>query len=148
MLTDADLREDPRRQEHHPGGGELGHGRERQGQDPGQGGHPSGPAAPHLRRQAAGRRPHLGRLQHPEGVHAPPRPPPPWWWRRPVIWSADRLPPWGLASSCRCLPVRARFVFHYVMSCSGRLMHLHQSLVLGRRFFFALVGTHVVQCFG
>jgi hypothetical protein len=29
--------------------------------------HPPGPAAPDLRRQAAGGRPHPGRLQHPEG---------------------------------------------------------------------------------
>ncbi|KAJ6847476.1 ubiquitin-40S ribosomal protein S27a [Iris pallida] len=36
-----------------------------------------GPAAPHLRREAARGRPHPRRLQHPEGVHAPPRPPPP-----------------------------------------------------------------------
>ena len=34
--------------------------------------HPPGPAAPDLRRQAAGGRPHAGRLQHPEGVDAAP----------------------------------------------------------------------------
>merc|ERR1712182_73597 len=43
------------------------------GEDPGQGGYPSGPAAPHLRGQAARGRPHAQRLQHPEGVDAPPR---------------------------------------------------------------------------
>jgi ubiquitin len=41
-------------------------------EDPGQGGHPAGPAAPDLCRQAAGGRPHAGRLQHPEGVDAAP----------------------------------------------------------------------------
>merc|ERR1719209_2690588 len=43
-------------QDHHPRGGALRHHRERQGQDPGQGGHPPGPAEAHLRRQAAGGR--------------------------------------------------------------------------------------------
>ncbi|CAK0818355.1 unnamed protein product [Prorocentrum cordatum] len=43
------------------------------GQDPGQGGHPAGPAAPDLRRQAAGGRPHAVGLQHPERVDAAPR---------------------------------------------------------------------------
>uniref|UniRef100_A0A452ZWR0 Ubiquitin-like domain-containing protein n=1 Tax=Aegilops tauschii subsp. strangulata TaxID=200361 RepID=A0A452ZWR0_AEGTS len=76
---DADLREDPDGQDHHAGGGVLGHHRQRQGQDPGQGGDPAGPAAPHLRRQAAGGRPHPRRLQHPEGVHPPPGAPPPRW---------------------------------------------------------------------
>merc|ERR1712182_93116 len=46
--------------------------RQREGEDPGQGGDPAGPAAAHLRGQAAGGRPHAGGLQHPEGVHAPP----------------------------------------------------------------------------
>ena len=39
--------------------------------------HPPGPAAPHLRRQAARGRPHALRLQHPEGVDAAPGAPPP-----------------------------------------------------------------------
>ncbi|KAG2608012.1 hypothetical protein PVAP13_4NG293300 [Panicum virgatum] len=51
----------------------------RGGEDPGQGGHPAGPAASDLRRQAAGGWPHPGRLQHPEGVHPPPGAPSPWW---------------------------------------------------------------------
>ena len=55
----ADLRQDPDRQDHHPRGRVLGHHREREAEDPGQGGHPAGPAAPHLRRQAARGRPHL-----------------------------------------------------------------------------------------
>merc|ERR1712078_601967 len=42
------------------------------GQDPGQGGDPPGPAAPHLRGEAAGGRPHARGLQHPEGEHAAP----------------------------------------------------------------------------
>merc|ERR1711963_786428 len=48
---DADLREDPDGQNHHAGGGVLGHHRQSEGQDPGQGGHPARPAAPHLRGQ-------------------------------------------------------------------------------------------------
>merc|ERR1712107_127362 len=51
------------------------HHRERQGQDPGQGGHPPGPAEVDLRWQAAGGRKDPLRLQHPEGVHPPPCPP-------------------------------------------------------------------------
>merc|ERR1711870_43395 len=49
--------------------------RERQGQDPGQGGHPPGPAEVDLRWQAARGRKDPLRLQHPEGVHSPPCPP-------------------------------------------------------------------------
>merc|ERR1712149_58895 len=48
----------------------LFHG-EREGQDPGQGGHPPGPAEVDLRWQAAGGRKNPLRLQHPEGVHPP-----------------------------------------------------------------------------
>ena len=55
---DADLRQDPDRQDHHPRGRGRRHHRQRQGQDPGQGGHPAGPAAPDLRGQAARGRPH------------------------------------------------------------------------------------------
>merc|ERR1712018_744101 len=46
-----------------------------QGQDPGQGGHPPGPAEVDLRWQAAGGRKDPVRLQHPEGVHPPSRSP-------------------------------------------------------------------------
>ena len=42
----------------------------------GQGRHSSGSAAFDLRRQAAGRRSHVVRLQHPEGVDPPPGPAP------------------------------------------------------------------------
>ena len=49
----ADLREDPDWQDHHPGGGVFRHHRQREGEDPGQGGHSPGPAASHLRGQAA-----------------------------------------------------------------------------------------------
>ena len=72
----ADLRQDPDRQDHHPRGRAVGLDRQRQGQDPGQGGHPARPAAPDLRGQAARGRPHAVGLQHPEGVDAPPRAPP------------------------------------------------------------------------
>merc|ERR1712184_169777 len=51
----ADLREDPHREDHHPRGRALRHHREREGQDPGQGGHPPGPAEVDLRWQAARR---------------------------------------------------------------------------------------------
>merc|ERR1711992_72163 len=45
--------------------------RERQGQDPGQGGNPPRPAEADLRRQAAGGWKDSFRLQHPEGEHPP-----------------------------------------------------------------------------
>merc|ERR1712179_694471 len=60
----ADLREDPHREDHHPRGRALRHHREREGQDPGQGGHPPGPAEVDLRWQAAGRWKDSLRLQH------------------------------------------------------------------------------------
>merc|ERR1712194_876061 len=41
------------------------------GQDPGQGGYPSGSAAVDLRREAVGGWSYSVRLQHPEGVHSP-----------------------------------------------------------------------------
>ena len=50
---DADLREDFDRQDDHARRGGFGLHRQREGEDPGQGGHPAGPAAPHLRGQAA-----------------------------------------------------------------------------------------------
>merc|ERR1712108_62719 len=71
----ADLREDPHREDHHPGGRALRHHRECEGQDPGQGGHPPGPAEADLRWQAARRRKDPLRLQHPEGVHPSSRSP-------------------------------------------------------------------------
>eukprot|EP01116_Phalansterium_solitarium_P004106 TRINITY_DN14_c0_g1_i24.p1 TRINITY_DN14_c0_g1~~TRINITY_DN14_c0_g1_i24.p1 ORF type:complete len:314 (+),score=67.99 TRINITY_DN14_c0_g1_i24:92-1033(+) len=77
----ADLRQDPDRQDDHARGRVERHDRQRQGEDPGQGGNPAGPAASHLCRQAARGRPHPVGLQHPEGVDAPPGAPPAW---RPV----------------------------------------------------------------
>jgi len=62
----ADLRQDADGQDHHAGRRAERHDRQRQTKNPGQGGHPAGPAAPHLRRQAARGRPHALRLQHPE----------------------------------------------------------------------------------
>ena len=47
---DADLRQDSDGEDDHAGGGALRHHRERQGQDPGQGGNPPRPAETHLRR--------------------------------------------------------------------------------------------------
>ncbi|CAN0496388.1 unnamed protein product, partial [Ectocarpus sp. 12 AP-2014] len=58
--------------------GAVGHDRRREAEDPGQGGHPPGPAAFDLRRQAAGGRPHPVGLQHPEGIDAAPGASPPW----------------------------------------------------------------------
>ena len=54
--------------------------------------HPSGAAAAHLRREAAGGRAHPGRLQHPEGVDAAPGAAPP---RRQQGWipHGDRAQP-------------------------------------------------------
>ncbi|KAH8632123.1 hypothetical protein IG631_13806 [Alternaria alternata] len=57
-------------------------GRQRQVQDPGQGGHSPGPTAPDLRRKATRGWPHSVRLQHPEGVNPPLGPPSPWWYHR------------------------------------------------------------------
>ena len=88
----ANLRQDPHGQDHHPWGGALWHHRKCQGQDPGkknaifnlslsnylflgQGGHPPGPAEVDLCWQAARRRKDPLRLQHPEGVHPPSRSP-------------------------------------------------------------------------
>jgi hypothetical protein len=56
----------------HPRGGVVGHDRQCEGEDSGQGGHPAGPAAAHLRGQAAGGRAHARGLQRAEGVDAAP----------------------------------------------------------------------------
>ena len=45
----ADFRQDPHRQDDHPRSRAVRHNRECQGEDPGQGGHPAGPAASELR---------------------------------------------------------------------------------------------------
>uniref|UniRef100_A0A453KP10 Large ribosomal subunit protein eL40 domain-containing protein n=1 Tax=Aegilops tauschii subsp. strangulata TaxID=200361 RepID=A0A453KP10_AEGTS len=74
---DADLRQDAVGEDDHARGRGRPRHRRRQGQDPRQGRCAAGSAAPHIRREAAGRRPHGGGLQHPEGVHASPRAPPP-----------------------------------------------------------------------
>ena len=67
----ADLRQDADGQDHHARRRAVGHDRQREAEDPGQGGYPARPAAPHLRRQAARGRPHVVGLQHPEGVDPP-----------------------------------------------------------------------------
>merc|ERR1711988_14229 len=74
----ADLREDADGQDHHPGGRGLLLDRECEGEDPGQGGHPAGPAASDIRGQAARGRAHPCGLQHPEGVYTPPGASPAW----------------------------------------------------------------------
>merc|ERR1712195_77707 len=68
----ADLRQDPYGQDRDARGRAVRLDRERQGQDPGQGGHPSRSAASDLCWQAARGRPHSVGLQHPEGVDAAP----------------------------------------------------------------------------
>merc|ERR1712228_449723 len=65
---------------HHLGCGGIRHHRQCESKDPGQGGHPSGPAALDLRRQAARRWSDLVRLQHPEGVHFALGAAPARWW--------------------------------------------------------------------
>ena len=49
----ADLRENADGEDDHAGGGAVGFDRQRQGEDPGQGGNPARSAAPDLRREAA-----------------------------------------------------------------------------------------------
>merc|ERR1711913_258258 len=70
-LHHADLRQDPHREDHHPRGRALRLYREREGQDPGQGGNPPRSAEVDLRRKTAGGRKNSLRLQHPEGEHSP-----------------------------------------------------------------------------
>ena len=65
----ADLRQDADGQDHHAGRRAVGHDRQRQTKNPGQGGHPARPAAPHLRGQAARGRADAVRLQYPEREH-------------------------------------------------------------------------------
>ncbi|KAF7142541.1 hypothetical protein RHSIM_Rhsim05G0130800 [Rhododendron simsii] len=77
-LPDADLRENPHRQDHNTRGRKLQHDRQRQSEDLGQGRNTSGSATFDLRRETARGRTYISRLQHPEGVHAPPRSPSPW----------------------------------------------------------------------
>ncbi len=74
----ADLRQDVDGQDDHSRGRAVGHDREREEQDPGQGGHPAGPAAADLPRQAAGGQAHAVGQQHPEGEHPAPGAPAAW----------------------------------------------------------------------
>ena len=67
----ADLRQDADGQDHHARRGTERHDRQRQTKNPGQGGHPAGPAAVDFRGQATRGRPHVVGLQHPEGVDPP-----------------------------------------------------------------------------
>merc|ERR1712032_784023 len=109
----ADLREDADRQDYHSGRGGQRHDRQREGQDPGQGGHPSGSAAPDLCGQAAGGRAHAERLQHPEGVHAAPGAAPPW--RQVVPLGMKKAWSWklDLPSTCEA----ARLLLLFVLIC-------------------------------
>merc|ERR1712098_548859 len=99
--------EDPYWQDHHFGRRGFGHDRQREGEDPGQGGHSAGPAAAHLRRQAARGWPDPFGLQHPEGVHASLGLAAAWWdltglLSLPVdVYSEARVPPGYLAGSSR-----------------------------------------------
>merc|ERR1712002_1140770 len=70
----ADLRQNPHGENHHPRGRAKRFHRKCQGQDPRQRGNPSRSAAFDLRRKAVGRWSHSVRLQHPERVDPPSRP--------------------------------------------------------------------------
>merc|ERR1712072_525542 len=71
----GNLRQDTHGQDHHHQGCRGQHHRRGgEGEDSGEGGHPSGPAAPHLCWKAARGRPHPRRLRHPEGDPPPPHP--------------------------------------------------------------------------
>ena len=96
--------------------------------------HPTGAAAAHLRGEAAGGRPHAGRLQHPQGVHAAPGASPPRWrqGRLPyhdrtvgphqpcpqTQWEEDGLP------QVRCSPAW----FWYSIICSLNICMWHVSM--------------------
>ena len=84
-LQNADLREDPHREDHNPRGRGLGHDRQCQNEDPGQGGNSAGPAASDLRRKAARGRTYSRGLQYPEGVNPTRCPPSPWWILSPEV---------------------------------------------------------------
>ena len=73
---DADICANAHRKDGHSQRGVLGLDRECKGQDPGQGGNPSRPAATHLCWEAVGGWPHSERLQRSEGGHGAPRPSP------------------------------------------------------------------------
>jgi hypothetical protein len=60
-------------------GGVIWYYWQREGEDPGLGGHPTRPAVPDLCWQATGGRAYLSGLQHPEGVYPSPGAAPPWW---------------------------------------------------------------------
>merc|ERR1712086_1020156 len=117
------------------------HHRCRKGQDPGQGGNPSRPAASYLRRQAASGWPHPSGLQHPEGVDPPPCASPRRSWRTQVqsleeVHSEDALEVEeeedGAFSTCVCFLHMLYLFFtsfsfvdplsttrsHFVLSCS------------------------------
>jgi hypothetical protein len=68
-IRNADICQDTDRQDHHTRGRVERHDRERQGENPRQGGHPTRPAAAHFRGQATRRRSDVDRLQHPKGVY-------------------------------------------------------------------------------
>ncbi|PON44848.1 hypothetical protein PanWU01x14_263290, partial [Parasponia andersonii] len=68
LCNHTDLRENPNGKDDNPRGRVLRHHRQCQGQDSGQGRHPAGPAAAHLRQEAARGRPNPSRLQYLEGV--------------------------------------------------------------------------------
>ena len=81
-ITHTDLRQDPHGQDDHARRRAVRHDRQRETEDPGQGGHPARPAALDFRGQAARGRPHAQRLQHPEGEYFTPRSETPRGWVR------------------------------------------------------------------
>src|SRR6266702_1417460 len=74
----ADLCQVLHRQNYHLRGGIFRYDRQCEGEDPGQGRHPSGPATAYLHWQAAQGWPHTLGLQHPERVNPPPCSPSAW----------------------------------------------------------------------
>merc|ERR1711939_1096637 len=119
---DADLRQDPHGQDHHPWGGVLGHHRQCQEQDPRQGGHSAGPAALDLRWQAARGRPYPLGLQHPEGVHPSLGPAPARLWPRSVRRRCTLRPRRSSTSarpSSRCLSTTRSTVTSRLSVCGG-----------------------------
>merc|ERR1711959_686198 len=75
----ANLCEDTHRQDHHSRSRGYRHDRGCEGKDPGQGGHPTRPAALDLCWEAVGGWAYPARLQHSEGVDTPPCASSTWW---------------------------------------------------------------------
>merc|ERR1712232_260150 len=69
---DANIREDPDRKDNHSRRGTVRYDRQRQDEDTRQGGDPTRPTTPYIRRKTTRGRPNIERLQHPKREHAAP----------------------------------------------------------------------------